>query len=111
MCENMHAAYIRQFGKPVNEFAQGIAGNGRAFLGRAIVEEAAGGGPCIEHRKSPEAPGVHDLREPETRLVVGRIETMNIEQNIAVRSDASGNMAGEFGEKKGIVAAPAGPRA
>src|SRR3984893_8468116 len=110
MRENMHAAYVRQFGKPVNEFAQGIAGNGRAFLGRAIVEEAAGGGPWIEHRNSPEAPVVHDRREPETRLVVGRIETMNIEQNIAVRSDASGNMAGEFGEKSGLVEGAPAPR-
>ena len=46
MGDNMHAVYVRQFGNPVNESAQGIAGNGRAFLGRAVVEEAAGGGPC-----------------------------------------------------------------
>jgi hypothetical protein len=68
-----------RIGKPVQELAQGIAGNGRAFLGRAIVEEAAGGGPCIEYRNAAEARVVHDLREPETRLVVARVETMNIE--------------------------------
>src|SRR5580704_14591921 len=93
MRENMHAAYVRQFGKPVQELAQGIAGNGRAFLGHAIVEEAAGGGPCIERRDAAEAPVVDDLREPETRVVVAGVKTMNIEQNIAIRSDASGNMA------------------
>src|SRR3984893_15673384 len=110
MRENMHAANNRQFGKPAQELAQGIAGNGRAFLGCAIVEEAAGGGPCIEHRNAAKTPVVRDLREPETRLVVARVKTMYIEQNIAVRSDASGNMASEPGGKSSLVQAAPAPR-
>ena len=108
MGKNMHAADVRHFRKPVNEFGQGIAGGGRVFLGRAIVEKAAGRRPGVKHGDAAETPVAGDLREPETRLVIAHIEAMDIEQNIAVRSDAPRNMAGEFGVKLGIRRARAG---
>ncbi|TPV98503.1 MAG: hypothetical protein USCAAHI_02063 [Beijerinckiaceae bacterium] len=103
MRQNMHAADVRHVCKPLNEFGQGIAGSGRVFLGRAIVEEAAGGRPGIKHRNAAETPVVGDLREPETRLVIARVEAMDIQQNIAVGSDAPRNMASEFGIKRRLV--------
>ena len=64
--------------KPVNEFGQGIAGGGRVFLGRAIVEQAAGGRPGIKHRYAAETPIADDLREQETCLIIAHIEAMHI---------------------------------
>ena len=100
ICTRPTPGRLRQL---TDQFRQGVARDGRAFLGRAIVEQTIGRGPGEQHGHAAKAPVLDDLGEPEARLVIARVEAMHIEQDVAVRADAAGKMRREFGRETGLV--------